>query len=60
MKGKKYIYNVKTKKLHKFQNEHCFYSNSIPTEHKFYNTEDEAIAENKKYMSYCKNCFGGR
>ncbi len=57
--AKKYILNKKTGKLHKYNCTHCHNSKSIPYEHKFYDTIDEAIIENQHYFSYCKNCFKG-
>ena len=60
MSNPKYFLNVDTGTLHIYNTEQCSYSKSISNEDKTYNTEDEAIAENQRYMKYCKTCFGGR
>lgn len=63
MKDKKYVLNVETGTLHIHNTKSCASSKIKMQEseyYKFYNTEDEAIAENQRYMKYCKTCFGGR
>jgi len=59
MEENRYMLNKDTGKLHKYNYEHCYYSRSIPYNHKFYDTEDEAISENQHYFSRCKFCFKG-
>ena len=60
MSNPKYFLNVDSGTLHIFNTEKCPHSQHIAPEDKTYNTEDEAIAENQRYMRYCKTCFGGR
>ena len=54
MKEKFYL-NENTGKLHKIGG--CCHSKYIPAGGKVYKTEDEAIAAETRYMSYCKICF---
>lgn len=63
MSTNKYVLNVKTGTFHIRNNSKCPHSNNAVKEnefYKFYDTEDEAIAENQKYMRYCRNCFSDR
>lgn len=52
---KKYYLNEKTQKLHIIDG--CYHAKHIPHNAKCFNTLDEAIATETRYMSYCKNCF---
>lgn len=63
MKDKEYVLNVNRGTLHIRENPSCASSKIKVQESqyfKFYNTEDEAIAENQRHMRYCKTCFSGR
>lgn len=52
---KKYYLNDNTKKLHIIGG--CCHTRYIPQNAKLFSTEDEAIAAETRYMSYCKLCF---
>lgn len=53
--GKKYYLNEKTGKLHIING--CCHAKHIPANAKCFETEDEAISKETRYMSYCKICF---
>ena len=57
-KTKKFYLNENTHKLHIVGG--CCHSKYIPQDSIVYNTEDEAIAAQTRYMSYCKICFKNR
>lgn len=52
---KRYYLNENTKKLHIIGG--CCHAQHIPQQAKTFYTEDEAIAAETRYMSYCKICF---
>lgn len=54
----KYFVTPSTGMLHKVGGCRC--SKIVPRESRKYQTEDEAISNEQKYMKYCKLCFGGR
>lgn len=56
----KYVFNTKTKTLHKVDG--CIHSKKGATVFncKFYKEEDDVIKENKKYYKYCQLCFKRR
>lgn len=55
---KKYYLNDKTKKLHIIGG--CCHAKHIPQNARLFCTEDEAIAAETRFMSYCKICFKKR
>lgn len=59
----KYVLNVNTGTLHIRETPSCA-SSKIKVhksqDFKFYDTENEVIAENQRHMRYCKNCFRDR
>ena len=54
----KYFVNPNTGTLHKEGG--CCHSKSKSNDCKLYQTEDEAIANEKRYMKRCKICFKGQ
>lgn len=52
---KKFYLNENTGKLHIVDG--CHHAQYIPKDGKVYNTEDDAISEQTRFMSYCKLCF---
>ena len=54
-KKKKYYLNEKTGKLHIIGK--CCHSKYIPINGKCFETEDEAIRSEMRYMAYCRICF---
>lgn len=52
---KEYCLNARTGTLHKTGM--CRYSREGFTEIKYFETEDEAISSETKYMKHCKICF---
>lgn len=52
---KKFYLNKNTNRLHIVGG--CCHSRNLPKDAKIFQTEDEAIKENTRYMVYCKLCF---
>lgn len=52
---KGYFVNPNTGTLHIIGG--CYHSETVPKGLKIYKSEDEAIAENQRYMKHCKLCF---
>ncbi len=52
---KGYFVNSNTGTLHIIGG--CCHSETIPKDLKIFKSEDEAIAENQRYMKHCKLCF---
>lgn len=52
---KKFFLNENTRKLHIVGG--CCQSKVLPYQIKYFETEDEVIAKETRYFSYCKICF---
>lgn len=52
---KNFFLNLNTRTLHIVGG--CYHSSCLPYKIKYYMSEDEAIADETRYMSYCKLCF---
>ena len=55
---KKYFLNTKTNKLHIFGK--CHHSNSLPSNIKYFDTENDAVTYAGRAMSMCKICLKNR
>lgn len=53
--AKRYYVNPNTGTLHMIGG--CWHSEQEPKNLKIFRSEDEAIAENQRYMKHCKLCF---
>ena len=54
----RYFVNPNTGTLHKVGG--CCHSDTVPKDSRQYQTEDEAISNEQKYMKHCKLCFRER
>lgn len=55
MQDKQFVLNTDSRTLHKVNG--CYYSNVWSGIAKYYDSEDEVIAEETRYFKCCKNCF---